>query len=66
MIQSGATTLGQSGPETDDNEGVITFPKAPALLEPHHQIVLCHIQDTCWGCGLTPLQLSSQYIQNPR
>ena len=21
------------------------FPKAPALLEPHHQIVLCHIQD---------------------
>ena len=22
------------------------FPKAPALLEPYHQIVLCHIQDT--------------------
>ena len=25
-----------------------TFTKAPALLEPHHQIVLCHILDTHW------------------
>ena len=25
------------------------FPKAPALPEPHHQIILCHIQDTHWG-----------------
>ena len=35
-----------------------TFPKAPALLEHHHQIVLCHIQDTRWarGGGLTRLQ----------
>ena len=24
------------------------FPKAPALLESHHQIVECHIQDTRW------------------
>ena len=24
------------------------FPKAPELLKPDHQIVLCHIQDTCW------------------
>ena len=30
------------------------FPKAPALLEPQHQIVLCHIQDTCWE-GVLPL-----------
>ena len=43
---SGATTPGQSGPGSDGNEGV---PKAPALLEPHHQIVLCHIQDTHRG-----------------
>ena len=27
-------------------KGYSKFPKAPALLEPHHQIVLCHIQDT--------------------
>ena len=37
-------------------EGCSAFPKAPALLEPHHQIVLCHNQDTHWGKGLTPLQ----------
>ena len=43
---SGATILGQSGPGNDGNRGVFAFPKAPALLEPHHQIDLCHIQDT--------------------
>ena len=36
MTLSGATTPGQSGPGSDGNEGVL---KAPALLEPHHQIV---------------------------
>ena len=29
------------------------FPKAPALLEPHHQVVQCHIQDT--RLGILPL-----------
>ena len=33
-------------------KGYSAFPKAPALLEPHHQIVYCHIQDTRWGGGL--------------
>ena len=32
----GATTLSQSWPGTNDNEGVL---KAPVLLEPHYQIV---------------------------
>ena len=32
-------------------KGYSTFPKA--LLEPHHQIVLYYIQDTC--CGLLTL-----------
>ena len=35
-------------------KGYSAFPKAPALLEPHHQIVLCHIQDTCCGGGSYP------------
>ena len=30
-------------------KGYSTFSKAPPLLEPHHQIVLCPIQDTRWG-----------------
>ena len=36
---SGATTPSQRGFGSDDNEGYSVFPKAPALLEPHHQIV---------------------------
>ena len=30
-------------------KGFSIFPKAPALLELHHQIVYCHIQDMGWG-----------------
>ena len=30
-------------------KGYSAFPKAPASLEPHHQIVYCHIQDTRGG-----------------
>ena len=30
-------------------KGWSAFPKAPALLELHHQIVYCHILDTIWG-----------------
>ena len=44
---SGATILGHVGPESDGNKEVLAFPKSLAFLEPHNQIVLCHIQDTC-------------------
>ena len=36
-------------PEAMAMKGYSAFPKAPALLEPHHQIVQCHISDTHWG-----------------
>ena len=36
---SDATTPDKSGPGSDDNEGLICIPKAPALVEPHFQIV---------------------------
>ena len=42
------------------------FPKAPALLEPHHQIVSCHIQDIRLGGCLTLLQGCSQCILQPQ
>ena len=42
-----------------------SFPKAPALLEPHHQIVQCDIQKTRWG-SLTPLQRCSRCILQPK
>ena len=38
-VLSGATTPGQNGPECDGNKGAFVFPKALALLEPHHQVV---------------------------
>ena len=37
------------------------FPKAPASMEPHHQIVLCHIQDTHWGGGYPSAEVQSVY-----
>ena len=36
---SGATTQNHSGLGGDSNEGFLSFPKAPALLEPQNQIV---------------------------
>ena len=60
---SGATTLGQSGPGSNGNEEVFHIPEAVALLEPQHQMVLCHIQDTLReGRGLIFLQRYSQCI----
>ena len=42
-------------------KGYSAFPKSPSLLEPLHQIVLCHILDTLWK-NLSPMQRSSQCI----
>ena len=56
---SGATTPGQGGPEAKAMKGYSTFPKSPRM-EPCHQIVYCHIQDTlsslqrCIRCILQP------------
>ena len=36
-------------------KGYSAFPKAQALLEPHHQIVYCQIQDIRYGEGVLPL-----------
>ena len=48
---SGSSTPSQSGPGKDGNEGVLWISKAPAFLEPHHQIVSCHIKEKffLWG-----------------
>ena len=54
------TTSGQSGPESNDS----TFPEA-SELEPRHQIVLCHIQDTCWGAVSPPLKMQLAYSTAP-
>ena len=59
---SSTTILGMSGAGSIGNEGFSGFPNAPALLKPHHQIVLCHIQSTHWNWGITHLQRCSRYI----
>ena len=48
-------------------KGYSAFPKALALLELHHQIVLCHIQDIHWqGRDLTTLtEMQSVYSATP-
>ena len=63
---SGATTLDQRGPRSDTMKRYSVFPKAAALLEPHHQIVQCDNQNVRWGGGLTPQQRCSQYILRPQ
>ena len=45
--------------------GNSAFPKASALLEPHHQIVSCYILETRWG-NLILLQRSSRCILQPQ
>ena len=46
-------------------KGYSAFPKAPALLKPHHQIVLSHITHTRKG-SLTSLQRCSRGILQPQ
>ena len=52
---SGSTAPCQSEPGGNGNEGVRRiFPKVPALLKPHHQVV-SDISKTFVGWDLTPL-----------
>ena len=46
-------------------KGYSAIPKAPALLEPRHQIVQCYIQNIRWGC-ITSLQRSNWFILQPQ
>ena len=46
-------------------KGYSSFTKAPALLEPHHQIVWCHIQDTHWGRSYPSAEKQSVYSTAP-
>ena len=46
-------------------KGYSAFPKAPALLEPHHQIVYCHIQDTRRGGSYPSAEEESVYSTAP-
>ena len=46
-------------------KGYSKFPKVPALLEPHPQIILCLIQDTCWWGFYPSAEMQSMYSTSP-
>ena len=54
MTFSGVTTPAQSEPISEWMKKYPKYLKTTGLLEPHHQIVLCHIQDSRWGGGSYP------------
>ena len=60
-IPSGAPTTSQSQSWVVAIKEHSAFPKAPALLKPHHQIAYWHIKDTRWE-SLTPQQRCSLCI----
>ena len=46
-------------------KGCSAFPKAPASLESHHQIIWCHIQDTHSGESYSSTGGQSVYSTYP-
>ena len=48
---SGATTQGQSGPGSDDNEGVLYIPQSSSITGTSPSDCLVLYQDTRWGAG---------------
>ena len=49
---SGATTLGQSGPRSDDKEGALCIPQSSSITGTSLSDCFMSYQDTHWG-GLT-------------
>ena len=46
-------------------KGDSAFPKAPVSLELHHQIVSCHLKDTCWWGSYPSAEVQSVYSTAP-
>ena len=62
---SGATTLGQRGPGSNSNEGVLCIPQNSSITGTSPSDCLVSYQDTRCG-ALTPLQKSSRCILLPQ
>ena len=61
---SGATTPGQTGPESKGNEGVLRIPQSSSITGTSPSDCLVSL-DSDWR-GLTPLQRYSRYILQPQ
>ena len=62
---SGATTPGQSGPDSDGNEGGLRIPQNSSITEASPSDCLVSYLDTCCG-SLTPQQRCSWFILQPQ
>ena len=62
---SGGTILGQSGPGSDDNEGVLRIPQSSSITGTSSDCLVSY-QDTPWGGALTLLERSSRCILQPQ
>ena len=62
---SGATTLGQSGPGSDGNKGVLRIPQSSGIIGTSPSDCLVSYPGHSLGKGLTPLQRSNQCILEP-
>ena len=63
---SGATTLGQSRPGSNGNEGVLCIPQSSSIAGTSPSDCLVSYPGHSWGGGLTPLQRSSRCILQPQ
>ena len=55
MILSDDTSPGQSGPGSDDNEGVLCISQSSSITETWTNRLFSVISKTLVKCGLTPL-----------
>ena len=63
---SGATTPGQSGPESDDNEGILRIPQSSSITGTSPSDCLVSYTGHSLGGGLTPTaEVQSEYSTAP-
>ena len=66
LTLSGATTLGQSGPGSNGNEGVLRIPQISSTAGTSPSDCLVSYPGHSFGGGLTPLQRCNQCILQPQ
>ena len=62
-----ATTLDQSEPGSNGNEGVLYIPQSSRTGASPSDVVYCHIQNTCWGVvgSYSSVEIQSAYSIAP-
>ena len=61
MTLSGATTLVQSGPGGNTNEGLLHIPKSSKAGDSSSGCLVWYPRHSLWGVGITPAEMQSVY-----